>query len=131
MLNKTFTTHIAKFITLLVSLMVFMSAARAGEPMLWELNSRAELLKGEARGVSVTDTGVLMLAPRFAQLFNTEQAYIWSSAVDQAGNVYLGTGHDGRLFRVSPDGSGALLYDAPELDVTALAIGRDGALYAG
>ena len=131
MLNKTFTTHIAKFITVLVSLLVFAVAARAGEPILWELNSRAELLKGEARGVSVTDTGALMLAPRFSQLFNTEQAYIWSSAVDQAGNVYLGTGHDGRLFRVAPDGKGALLYDAPELDVTALAIGRDGALYAG
>jgi len=131
MLNKTFTTHIAKSITVIVSLLIFAGATRAGEPILWALNSRAELLKGEARGVSVTDTGALMLAPRFSQLFNTEQAYIWSSAVDQAGNVYLGTGHDGRLFRVAPDGSGALLYDAPELDVTALAIGRDGALYAG
>ncbi|HYE65217.1 MAG TPA: hypothetical protein VD966_06525, partial [Pyrinomonadaceae bacterium] len=28
-------------------------------------------------------------------------------------------------------GRGALLYDAPELDVTALAVGRDGLLYAG
>ncbi|MBA3804449.1 MAG: hypothetical protein H0X14_01875 [Acidobacteria bacterium] len=133
MLNKTFTTHIATFITILVSLLALAApAARAGgEPVLWELNSRAELLKGEARGVSVTDTGALMLAPRFSQLFNTEQAYIWSSAVDAAGNVYLGTGHDGRIFRVAPDGRGALLYDAPELDVTALAIGRDGTLYAG
>ncbi|MDQ3135471.1 MAG: hypothetical protein M3Q76_11845, partial [Acidobacteriota bacterium] len=109
--------------------------ARAGGPSVWEITSREELLKGEARGVSVTDTGALMLAPRFAQLFDTEQAYVWSSAIDAAGNVYLGTGHDGRIFRVAAgsggDGKGALLYDAPELDVTALAVGRDGALYAG
>ena len=135
MLNKTSTTHIAKFITVLVSLLALTATAAhtvlAGEPVLWALNSRAELLKGEARGVSVTDTGALMLAPRFSQLFNTEQAYIWSSAVDAAGNVYLGTGHDGRIFRVAADGQGALLFDAPELDVTALAIGRDGTLYAG
>lgn len=133
MLNKTSTTHIAIIITVLVSLLFFAApVARAGgEPVLWELSSRADLLKGEARGVSVTDTGALMLAPRFSQLFNTDQAYIWSSAVDSAGNVYLGTGHDGRIFRVAPDGNGALLYDAPELDVTALAIGRDGTLYAG
>ncbi|MBA2645589.1 MAG: hypothetical protein H0U81_02205 [Pyrinomonadaceae bacterium] len=98
---------------------------------MWETNSRAELLNGEARGVSVTDTGALMLAPRFAQLFDTEQAYIWSSTIDDAGTVYLGTGHDGRIFRVGSDGRGALLYDAPELDVTALVVGRDGALYAG
>jgi sugar lactone lactonase YvrE len=131
MLNKTFTTHIATFIIVLVSLLVLGREARAGEPILWELSSRADLLKGEARGVSVTDTGALMLAPRFSQLFNTEQAYIWSSAVDATGNVYLGTGHDGRIFRVAPDGRGSLLYDAPELDVTALAIGQDAALYAG
>lgn len=105
--------------------------ARAGGPVVWETTSRAELLNGEARGVSVTDTGALMLAPRFAQLFDTEQAYIWSSVVDDAGVVYLGTGHDGRIFRVDREGRGALLYDAPELDVTALVVGRDGALYAG
>ena len=100
--------------------------------MVWQTNSRAALLNGEARGVSVTDTGALMLAPRFTQLFDTEQAYIWSSAADAAtGAVYLGTGHDGRIFRVAGDGQGALLYDAPELDVTAMVIGRDGALYAG
>jgi len=81
--------------------------------------------------VSVTDTGALMLAPRFTQVFDTEQAYVWSSASDEAGNVYLGTGHDGRIFRVNAAGRGSLLYDAAELDVTALVVGRDGALYAG
>jgi hypothetical protein len=105
--------------------------ARAGGPVVWVTNSREDLLKGEARGVSVTDTGALMLAPRFAQVFDTEQAYIWSSAADASGNVYLGTGHDGRIFRVGADGRGALLYDAAELDVSALVVGRDGALYAG
>lgn len=105
--------------------------ARAGGPVVWETNSRDDLLKGEARGVSVTDTGALMLAPRFAQIFNTEQAYVWSTASDAAGNTYLGTGHDGRIFRVTAAGAGALLYDAAELDVTALVVGRDGALYAG
>src|ERR687884_1209445 len=104
---------------------------QAGGPVVWETDSRAQLLSGESRGVSVTDTGALMLAPRFAQVFDTEQAYVWSSAADAQGNVYLGTGHDGRIFKVAPDGKGALVYDAPELDVTALVVGRDGALYAG
>jgi sugar lactone lactonase YvrE len=103
----------------------------AGGPVVWETDSRAELLNGESRGVSVTDTGVLMLAPKFTQVFDTEQAYVWSSAADAAGNVFLGTGHDGRIFRVGADGRGSLLYDAAELDVTALVVGRDGALYAG
>jgi sugar lactone lactonase YvrE len=106
------------------------TAVFAGQPLVWEMSSRAELLKGEARGVSITDAGMVTLAPNTNEVFNTEQAYVWSSAVDSAGNVYLGTGHDGKLFRIGADGKGALLYKTPELDVTALAIARDGSLFA-
>src|SRR2546423_746634 len=118
---------------LLSSVLVILAASKtdAGGPVVGETDSRAELLSGEAHGVSVTDTGALMLAPQFTQVFNTEQAYVWSSTADAAGNVYLGTGHDGKIFRVGADGKGSLLYDAAELDVTALVVGRDGALYAG
>ena len=105
--------------------------ARAGQPAVWETSGRVELLKGDARGVSISDTGVLMLAPKLTEVFNTQQTYIWSSAVDNQGNVYLGTGHDGKTYKIAAGGSGTLLYDAAELDVTALAIGRDGALFAG
>jgi len=131
MINKTLPRRTLQLFIYILLVLSITSPAHAGGPVVWETNSRAELLNGEARGVSVTDTGALMLAPRFAQLFDTEQAYIWSSTIDDAGTVYLGTGHDGRIFRVGSDGRGALLYDAPELDVTALVVGRDGALYAG
>jgi sugar lactone lactonase YvrE len=107
------------------------SSTHAGQPVIWQTSSRAELLKGDARGVSISDTGMLMLAPSLTEIFNTEQAFVWSSAVDNQGNVYLGTGHDGKIFRVTPDGRGSLLYDATELDVTALAVAKDGSLYAG
>src|ERR1043166_10034446 len=98
----------------------FPSTVLAGEPVIWQMSSRSELLKGEARGVSVTDNGALKLAPRFDRLFDTEQSYVWSTAIDSAGNIYVGTGHDGKLFRVAPNGKGTLVYKAAELDVTAL-----------
>jgi len=116
--------------TILLVLSVF-NGARAGQPALWETSGRAELLKGDARGVSISDTGVVMLAPKLNEIFNTQQTYVWSSAIDNQGNVYLGTGHDGKAFKITASGTGSLLFDATELDVTALAIGRDGAIYAG
>jgi hypothetical protein len=108
-----------------------MVPAHAGQPVVWETSGRAELLKGDSRGVSITDTGVLMLAPKLTEVYNTQQTYVWSSAVDIQGNVYLGTGHDGKTYKITAAGTGSLLYDAAELDVTALAIGRDGSLFAG
>jgi hypothetical protein len=117
-------------ITILLALL-FAAGARAGQPALWETSGRVELLKGDARGVSISDTGMVMLAPRLTEVFNTQQTYVWSSAIDSQGNVFLGTGHDGKTFKITPSGSGSLLYDATELDVTALAVGRDGVLYAG
>jgi sugar lactone lactonase YvrE len=108
-----------------------MSVSYAGQPVVWQTSSRAELLKGDARGVSISDTGMLTLAPHLTEMFNTEQAFVWASTLDTQGNVYLGTGHDGKIFRVTLDGRGSLLYDAAELDVTALAVARDGSVYAG
>jgi len=131
MLNQNFCKRLPNSLALLILLALFAAPILGGEPIIWETSSRAELLKGESRGISITDTGVLILAPRFTQLFNTDQPYIWSSVADGAGNIYLGTGHDGRLYRVGVDGRGTLLYDAAELDITALAFSRDGALYAG
>jgi hypothetical protein len=125
------TRKIFNSLALLIFIVAFAIPAFAGDPVIWETGSRTELLRGDVRGVSITDTGALLLAPQFAQMFNTEQPYVWSSATDGAGNIYLGTGHDGKLYKVGSDGKGSLLYDAAELDVTALAVGRDGAVYAG
>lgn len=122
--------HKNKLSLLLFAVLLLSPKTFAGEPVVWEIGSRAELLKGEARGVSISDTGTLTLAPNLTQLFNTEQAYVWSTVIDSSGNVYLGTGHDGKLFRVSADGKGALLYKASELDVTALAVASDGSIFA-
>jgi sugar lactone lactonase YvrE len=102
----------------------------AADPTIWTVNTRSEILKGDAKGVSIDDSGTISLAPKLNEVFNSQQSYIWSSVVDPAGNVYLGTGNDGKIFKVDPSGKGSLLTDLSELDVNALAIGKDGSLYA-
>ena len=119
------------FLIQIIALCLLCSVVHAGEPVVWETSGRGDLLKGDSKGISIGDTGVLMLAPKTSELFNTQQTYVWSTEVDSQGNIFLGTGHDGKIFRVTPDGKGSLLYDAAELDVTALAVDKDGVLYAG
>jgi hypothetical protein len=122
---------IIKLICVFSAIFIICGLAIAGQPAVWETSGRVELLKGDARGVSITDTGVLMLSPKLTEVFNTQQTYIWSSAVDNQGNVFLGTGHDGKTYKITAAGAGTLLYDAAELDVTALAIGPGGVVFAG
>jgi hypothetical protein len=104
---------------------------RASEPAIWSINSRGEWLKGDAKGVSITDTGAITLAPKLSEVFKTEQPYVWSSAIDEGGNIFLGTGSDGRIYRVDAGGKGAIFADTTELNVSALAIGAGGELFAG
>lgn len=120
-----------KIFNLFLCVIFLGSIAFASEPQIWSVNSRAEVLKGESRGVSIDENGTITLAPRLSEVFNTAQSYVWSSAVDAAGNVYLGTGSDGKIFRVDRSGNGALFADLSELNVSALAIGTGGEIYAG
>lgn len=119
-----------KIYCLVFSLLLCVLAVDASEPLIWSVNSRADVLKGDARGVLIDDNGTLTIAPRLAEVYRTEQPYVWSSAVDAAGNVFLGTGGDGKIFKVDAGGRGTLFADLAELNVSALAVGTRGELYA-
>jgi hypothetical protein len=105
--------------------------ATASGPVFWRINTRAEVEKGDARGVSIADNGTMTLAPSLVEVFDTKQAYIWSTVADNAGNIYLGTGNEGRIYKVDSSGKGTLLYKTTELSVMALAVDDQGNLYAG
>ena len=118
----------SKFIFLCIAL--FSSSLFASEPQIWTVNTRAEILKGDARSVSVDANGTITLAPKLNEMFKTDQQYVWSSAIDSSGNIYLGTGGEGRVYKVTANGSGTLFTDLNELNVSAVAMRRDGGLFA-
>jgi len=118
------------FLSFVFLTLIFVTLTPAAEPAIWSVNSRSEVLKGESRGVSIGSNGTITLAPKLQELYKTEQPYVWSSTFDTAGNVYLGTGGDGKIFKVNSAGTGSLLTDLTELNVSALVIGRGGELFA-
>src|SRR4029077_14135755 len=80
-------------------------------PFFWETRTNDDFRKGTFSNLSLTNEDRLVLAPRFESVFNTDQPFVWSAAADSKGNVYLGTGHDGKVYRVDPSGKGSLLAD--------------------
>ncbi len=114
-----------------LSILVLTIAVAASEPSVWTVDTRDEVLKGDSHGVSIDQNGTITLAPKLTEVFKTEQSYIWSSAVDPNGNVYLGTGGDGKVFKVTASGVGTLFADLAEMNVTSVAIGKSGEIFAG
>jgi hypothetical protein len=62
--------------------------------------------------------------------FKTEETHARSLAVDAQDNLVVGTEPGGLIVRVSPAGQGFVLYQAPKREITAVAIAKDGAIYA-
>src|SRR5215831_11337171 len=96
-------------------------------PQFWEVRTYDEFRKGKLTNLSLTSDDELILAPRFDMVFNTEQTLVWSAVADSKGNVYLGTGHDGKVFKVDAGGKGALVVDRN--DVLYAATSPDGKVY--
>ncbi len=125
---KIFMKNFLSVVVLTLSIFV---TVHASEPLIWSVNSRADVLKGDAHGVSIDQTGTISLASKSTEVFKTGQSYIWASASDAEGNVFLGTGGDGKVFKVDAGGTGKLFCDLAELNVSAVAIGKGGEIFAG
>src|SRR6185295_17022411 len=100
-------------------------------PSFWEVRSYEDFQKGKLSNLSLTNDDRLILAPRYDMVFDTQQTLIASAVADSKGNVYLGTGHDGKIYKVDPSGKGAQVADLNELDIFALAVDSKDVLYAG
>jgi hypothetical protein len=120
--------RIFALLTLLVALSI---AAWAVTPQFWENFSQEDLLKGSLNHVSLTPDGRLFLASAYDLVYDTGQPYIFSMVRDKAGNIYVGTGDEGKVFRIDPQGKGSLYFQSKELDVFAMALDGTDTLYVG
>lgn len=103
----------------------------AVETSFWQIGSFEEFLQGKLSSVSLSQDGNLRLAPESRAVFSPEEALALSLARDAKGNLYVGTGHQGKVFRVDTHGQAKLFFTAQEPDIFALAEGPDGAVYLG
>jgi hypothetical protein len=116
---------------LLISLNANLIPAAAAEgTRTWEQSKFDELIKGSATGIAIRSVGGLELAPTFKILYATPSTYVWAIAADASGTVYVAAGAPARVYRVTPEGKAAIIFEPKELQVQALQIASDGAIYA-
>ena len=65
-----------------------------------------------------------------AQFFKSDEAHLRTLAWDAKGNLIAGSDGSGLIYRISPDGKGYVLFEAPRREITSVAVGADGTIYA-
>src|SRR5882762_8534140 len=73
---------------------------------------------------------MLELAPAFKAIHTSPSTFIWSVVSAGDGSIFIGTGSPARVYRISPDGNATVIFEPKELQVQALAIDKEGSVYA-
>ena len=71
-----------------------------------------------------------MLGPATELVAETTSPFLWAMAVAPDGSIYVGSGNEGKVFKIDSAGKIATFFDTTELEVHALALAPDGSLYA-
>ena len=116
--------------TLSVALGLSITALIGAAPTFWRVSTQAEFLRGDVESLSVDADGHLVLGPMTVAFFDTTAPMLWSLASASDGAIWVGSGNDGRLYRVEADGGGRVVFDADELDIHAVVAGAEGAVLA-
>ncbi|HUB33207.1 MAG TPA: hypothetical protein VMA31_09265 [Bryobacteraceae bacterium] len=102
----------------------------AGETHTWTQADFADFEKGVLKNLSLRSDGLVTLAPRSHQLFDTGSAYLWALARDSKGNLYTGGGTTAKLYRIAPDGKSKVVADLGGEEIHALAVDSQDRVYA-
>src|SRR5688572_10938611 len=95
------------------------AVAQASSPKFFQVSTQTDFLRGDVENLSIDNRGQLMLGPAAELVFETAAPFVWAIVQGSDGSLFIGSGNDGRVFRVDPQGSGAPFFDATELEAHA------------
>lgn len=115
----------------LMAVLILISQLQAVAPKKREIRSKEDFLKGKFSGVTLSSEGILSIGPKIDRIDLPAEEFYLSLAFGPGGVIYVGTGHNGRIYRLGEDRKAELYYQVAEVDVTCLAVDQKGNLLAG
>jgi sugar lactone lactonase YvrE len=101
----------------------------AGQTHTWTQGDFSDFEKGVIQNLSLRSDGLLTLAPRSNELFDTGSAYLWAMAQDSKGNLYAGGGTTAKLYRIGADGKGKTVADLGGVEIHAIVVDSKDRVY--
>jgi len=102
----------------------------ARQPSAWTQTTAKDFVAGKLEGVAVRSDGVVTLAPYVEEIDSPAAFYVLSAAADQTGNVYVGTGSEGHIYKIDDNSKVTLFCDVDTFAVTGLICDGEGGLLA-
>ena len=84
---------------------------------------------GDFTNVSLSSDGHMELAPSMASVAEVTDPIIWAAVEDKKGDLFLGTGNQGKVYKVTPKGEITTFFEPSAVMVHALAIDDKDRLY--
>jgi hypothetical protein len=103
----------------------------AAKVKVWHHYSPAHYEKAHLKHAVISNEGALRLSRQLKPLTAVQATHVWDAVEDRAGNLYLATGDEGKIYKVTPDGKVSVAYTSDDSQVLCLALAADGTLYAG
>jgi sugar lactone lactonase YvrE len=85
---------------------------------------------GEFENISLANDGRMELAPSITNLATATDPIIWAVVEDKKGNIYFGTGNEGKVYKLTPKGDLTTFFEPNAVMVHALAVDDHDRLYA-
>src|SRR5438045_9216258 len=104
---------------------------QASSPKFVQAATQTEFLKGDVDNLSIDAQGQLTLGPATDLVYETSTPFLWSMIAAPDGTLFVGTGNEGKVFKIDAQGKGALFFDSTELEAHAIALAPNGGLYVG
>lgn len=125
--QRTFPALAATLIALSVAL-----PALAVETKVIRDDNFTDFNHGESTGTELLSQGRLRIGPKPVRIHRTDDGIAWQIAVDPFdGSLFYCTGHDGKVFRVLPDGKAELWADLEEVEAISIAVDPTGGVLVG
>ncbi|HEY2435126.1 MAG TPA: hypothetical protein VGI12_20825 [Vicinamibacterales bacterium] len=103
----------------------------ASTATFWTVSTQADFLKGDVDNLSIDGDGRVFPGPAITQIAETAAPFIWTLLAGPDGTLWAGTGNEGQVLKVGRDGKTSTFFDAPEIEVHAIAPAPNGGLYVG
>ncbi len=104
----------------------------ASKVKVWNQSKPADYEKAKLKGAVISDAGTLRLSRRLKSLATLDAIHIWAAVEDRFGNLFIGTGDEGKVYRIAPTGKVTVVWSGANSQVLSLAVDARGeTVFAG